>query len=107
MNITNRVTRHTLEGAESVSHAIRKRGLRDACETLPDIGTVRCRTWYRLPDSHDFYGMSRVPVLFCRILMEASLINELVVESTRKDRGESLSLLSLDSLRSTTIPSGF
>lgn len=49
-------------------------------------------------------------LLFCRILMEARLINELVVEGTRKDtKGGGISPPSffLDSPRSVAIASGF
>lgn len=84
MSITNRVTQQALEGSESVSRAIRKRGGGGVREMQSLLAA------YHSADRHDFYGMSRVPVLFCRILMEAGLINELVVGGTRKDRGDSL-----------------
>lgn len=118
--IANRIKRRTVRGYQPFGQCVytyiymytpEKRGLggrRLAAYVRTYVYSV---VQFRLrPTAMTSMGCHASLLLFCRILMEARLINELVVEGTRKDsRGGGISPPSffLDSPRSVAIASGF
>lgn len=122
--ITNRIKRRTVRGYRPFGQCVytythiyiymytpEKRGLggrRLAAYVRTYVYSV---VQFRLrPTAMTSMGCHASLLLFCRILMEARLINELVVEGTRKDtKGGGISPPSffLDSPRSVAIASGF
>lgn len=116
--ITNRIKRRTVRGYQPFGQCVYTYiyvYIRKTWARWQKTGSLRTYVYsvvqFRLrPTAMTSMGCHASLLLFCRILMEARLINELVVEGTRKDsRGGGISPPSffLDSPRSVAIASGF